>query len=711
MATTNLFEDGASPQYRPVGGPAETGYVDQRVQWAVKQITKAEPKVNKWRTLARESYRFRDNKQLSAADERSLKDQGRPTTAFNTTQKFIRYVSGVQRDSPIAVLFNAIDFNNDQIQQFSDQITRYHEWVYQKADTNDALARAFEDHLVTGLGVVNNFIDHAKDPRGLIGTPRVDPQEFFWPDTLEINIKNTRWLARETFVDREEAKAMFPSSYAQFLIDMSNSDGASPMTTWPVVDKVLYKIPYVQTYPLDTLQSGRSSQRSDKIKLLEFQCWHNQEGFVFEDPLDQTEQWMTAMEFAEYDRQLSEQYHIEIKDYEPRTGRKWERNFILNRKYLLEEPSALPGSRFTFNCIASHFDEEDRIPYGFMRVLIDPQRYANKFFNQMIEINAKQAKGGVIVEMDAFADKAQLKEFEDTYAQAGSVNFVEQGGIAKIKEKQLPQASQGTMAIMEFINASMQNVTGISEDSLGIGASTAAGVTLKRRQRAGMALLASEFDAEALFRKDEGYIIYDHLKLIADNRLIRVGGFYEGEVMKLEDAPFSLDYEIELDDIERDPNMKQYLAELVMGPWGQTAMRSGWFIPDFLKVLPIPRRWVLNIIQQMNAKQQRDQQMAALGIPTAGGRGAKKSVPELKALIENRQADTLLKKSKAAGVLAKAQHDNQQQGNDTMSMVFDMLRQGLDERRQNQQHEMDMAGGAADIVQGFMPKNGAGNGQ
>ena len=703
MSSEPLFSE--TGPTRGVGAPYEIGNVDPRVSWIMKNVNRAEPAINKWRKQAREAYRFRDNKQLSDEDERMLRDQGRPNTAFNTAQKFIRYVSGVQRDSPTTLMFNAIDFDNTQAQLFGERVGKYYEWACKKSNADDSRATVFEDFLVTGVGFANCYITNAIDARGLIGYPRIDPMEMLWPDCLDVNLGGasvqqggTRWRARESWVEKEEASGLFPSAYARSLIDAAATE--APQTSWPSVDRVLYKIPYVQTYPLDELKAGRS--KSDRVKIMEFQCWENQPGYAFEDPLDQTEQWMDEEAFDEYKAQLRDLFHAEIADYEYRIGRKWLRYFLLNRRHLLEEPSELPGPRFTFNCMCCHFDQEDRIPYGFMRVLIDPQRYANKFFNQMIESFSKQAKGGAMAEVDAFEDKAQLKDFEDTYSQTGSVNFVAPGGMGKIKEKQQPETPAAAMAILQFCERSMQDVTGISEDSLGIGASTAAGVTLKRRQRAGMVLLASEFDSEAQFRRDEGYIFYDHLELISDSRLIRVGGAYDGEVMKLEGAPFSLDYEIELDDIERDPNMRQWLAEMVLGPFGQTAMRTGNWIDDFYNVLPIPRRWIEKIKAQAKQRQEQQQQMAAMGIPTPGGRGAKKSIPELQAIIENKKADTLLKQSKAGAVAGKGRQDQ-------MRLMLDAIRQQMEEARAKQQHGLALAQGVAQIGMGAM-KNGNNNG-
>jgi len=457
----------------------------------------------------------------------------------------------------------------------------------------------------------------------------------------------------------------------------------------------------------DEMKRNKKSKKTkkDKSKILEFEWWDNDPGYVFLDPLDNTQQYMNEVEFQFYKRQLDEEFNERIEDYDRQIGRKWQHAFILNRRHFLEDPSDMAGQRFSFNPMCCHFDEFDRIFYGFTRVLMDPQRYANKFFNQMIEIMARQAKAGVMAEVSAFEDDAQRLDFQDRYAQVGSINFVAEGGIGKIKEKQLPEIPNASMTIMNFCIESMSQVTGISEASLGLGAATQAGIMLKKRQRAGMVLLAAEFDAESDFRKEEGMITVDYLKLIADDRLIRVGSNYDGKVKSLSNAPYSLIYEIDLDEVERDPNMRQWLADAIMGPFGQTLMRMGMFLPEYLNVLPIPRRWIEKLKQQMQAREQKAQEDAAKGLPPPGGRGQRKSLIELQALVDNKQADSLLKRAKAQAMLMKAGQEGQKLRQEDIKMVLESMRETEEQRRAQdearraqQMHGMEMMQGAVGMA-------------
>lgn len=621
-----------------------------------------------------------------------LQNQGRPTTAFNHVQKFINYVGGVQRESPLSVLFNAIDLDDANAQLYGERLGKCYDWACRQTRADSDRSRAFEDLLTCGMGWTRGAIGTAKDPRGLVILPRLNPLEMLWDDCEKINLGGvcadgmTRWRAHESWVDIDEAKTMFDTPYARFLLDSAGIEGTGTIRNWPSIDRAAYIVPYVQTYPLDSQVTGVKGQKKDRCRVMEFQWWDIISGMVFIDPLDQSEQWMTKAEFAEYEKQLRSMKMPEVKDSAKQDGREFKKAFLLNRRHFLQEPEPIFGrpefdenegpprrsQRFSFNCMCQHFDEESRLWYGFIRTLMDPQRWANKFFNQTIELYGRQAKGGALAEDGAFEDKGQMVEFVNTYAQPGKVNIV--GDINRIKEKELPQTPTAALTILQFIQQSMPAITGIAPDALGTGASSAVAQTVRRRQRAGMVLLAAEFDAESLFRQDEALIVFDLLQEISDSRLIRVGGhFDQGEVISLDNSPYSLEYEIEIDEVERDPNMREWLAELVMGPFGQTAQRTGHWIPDFYNVLPIPRRWIERLKQADAEQQQQAQQFAALGLPPPGGRGQKKSIPMQLAEVQNKKADTQLKMARAGEAMQKGRSLHVKGAQDNLRTIFDII--------------------------------------
>src|SRR5215469_6508911 len=145
MASTGLFDD---PGSAGVGQPtmsAEAAYGDPRVQKYLKWINRAEPYCNKWKEDAKQCYRFRDGRQLSEEDEKALRDQQRPANAFNSAQKYVRYVCGVQRDSHVAMQYNALSLDNAIVQIFGDELSKYYDWAMRLAKGDTNRSRAFED--------------------------------------------------------------------------------------------------------------------------------------------------------------------------------------------------------------------------------------------------------------------------------------------------------------------------------------------------------------------------------------------------------------------------------------------------------------------------------------------------------------------------------------------------------------------------------------
>ena len=56
------------------------------------------------------------------------------------------------------------------------------------------------------------------------------------------------------------------------------------------------------------------------------------------------------------------------------------------------------------------FDAHDKVWRGLLQVLMDPQRFANKFFSQTLHIINSNAKGGLLAEATAFADPVKAEQ-------------------------------------------------------------------------------------------------------------------------------------------------------------------------------------------------------------------------------------------------------------------------------------------------------------
>ena len=662
MPETDAFQD--TPGTSEVGPQIDAGSYPQNriVTWIQGEINTSRTHVEKWRKEAKQAYRFRDGKQLSDEDLKSLIDQQRPHNAFNTAQKFIRFVAGVEAYSPEALIFEPIDESDEVQQSVGEFVTRTYDWAITKSYGNFNRARSFEDLVVTGMGWGDYYIDRGRDPRGLPGSCRIPYDEMWWPLCSNQNLMGTRWRARESLIDREEALARWPDK--ELLIRAATVSGGEIQNRPEAESTIQYIIPYIQTKPIE--DSSQGDPTKGKLRIMEFQWYDDKMGYYFFDPLEDDDIWLPDDQFRTYGNRLSRILGKSITDYVRQSRKVHQKVFLLNQKHQLGDVMQLPGNRFTFNCMTSHWDEEEKVFYGYMRILIDPSRYANKFFNQVLEIMGHQPKGGILYEEGAIKPK-QVDLFEANYAKPGTSQEVAPGAISggKIKDKPVPILPQASMAVMEFCIKTMENVSGFSPESAwGQSGANVPGITNKQRQRASLLLLSKEFSSLSLYRIEEGEIIFEQLKTLSDDRLIRVGKPFESEVIQLAREPFMLEYSLNLDDTERDPNIRHLYTENVLAI-APTLIRMGKFIPELLDymILPVKIRQVLK--KAIRDQAQAEMQMSQMGIQK-GGRGSPVTPQERAAKVQKIQADTQVQ-------LARASRIKGQQTRDQIKIILETL--------------------------------------
>lgn len=642
---------------------------DKLLTWIKKEKAAAMPHVNAWQAEAEQSYRFRDGKQLDDKDKALLKKTGRPDNAFNTIQKFVRFVTGVERHTPEALIFEPVDETDEGQQSLGEFMTRAYDWAIAKSYGDYERSRAFDDLIVTGMGWSDAYVSKDKDPKGLICLPRVPGVEMLWPLSGAQNLSDTRWRGRESMVDKDEAIAQWPDH--EMLIRASSMNGT--MVPRPEADKpVQYIVPYNTTVPLTDYEAKSGEQ--DKVRVLEWQWYDIKPGYYFFDPFEKTEAWYDVEKFQRYKQALArvtrDDPNYRITDYLAQPQQVWQKVFILNDRFFLTEPMEMPGKRFTLNCMTGYYDEEDKVFYGYIRVLRDPVRFANKFFNQVIEIMGTQAKGGLVAEEGAIPPN-KVKHFEDTYAIPGSVNIVAPNAISgkKIMPKPTPEMPAASIAIIEFCIKGMENVTGIDpETAFGQGSTSTPGITLRQKQKSGLLLLNQEFSSLSRYRIEEGYIIFDLLKTLADDRLIRVGKPFEGTVLRLMRAPFASEYDLMLDETERDPNIRHMYAETVV-ELAPTLIRMNKFMPELLDYLPLPVKFRQALKKAIIDTAKQEQEMAEKGI-ASHGRGSPVSPQERQAKIEGLQSATLVNVAKAQRLKGQMQRDAQRANLDEMKTLL-----------------------------------------
>lgn len=647
METDVLADDLRTPE---VGSAINLVGQNLLVDWIRAEIQLADPNIQKYRDEYRKCRRFFDGKQLTKEDKELLAKDGRPDNAFNSAQKFVRFVTGVERVAPEALLFNPIDENDQRQQAFGEFVSRAYDWAIDKGKGNFERSTAFEDLIIGGMGWEDYSISYGLDPRGLPQMVRFSPLEALFPKTDRQNLEGARWRGRETWIDKDEARSRWPED--KFLIDMALRTAPShqrPEATGPVI----YEIPYLTTKPIS--DNDMSNPQRNKVNVLQFEWFDDEPGYYFFDPLDQDDTWLNKSDFFTYRRKLQKFMAMDVEDWVERPGRSYKRIFLLNRMHQLGDVIKL--KRFHLNCMTGSFDDEDGIWYGFFRVLVDPQRFGNKLFNQLLEIMGRTAKGGGFLYEKGALLTNQVNDFKENYAKPGTSQEVATGALTQKKFLPKPQGEipAATMSLLQYVTEMMDNVTGISPDQFNATGANVPGVTLRQKGKSALLLLSKEFDALSRYRVDEGLIVFDLLGSLADDRLIRIGGHADGAVVRLMHEPFATEYELSLDDTERDPNLRKMYEEAVMGI-APTLIRMNMFLPELLDYMRLPFRFKQSLKQAIAREFQQRQEAAKAGVPQ-GGRSSPVTPQERQAKIVKTQAETQVQLARAERLKTQSKRD------------------------------------------------------
>ena len=65
---------------------------------------------------------------------------------------------------------------------------------------------------------------------------------------------------------------------------------------------------------------------------------------------------------------------------------------------------------FSWACITGELDRNKGHWFGLIKTMRDPQMWANKWLSQTLHILNTTAKGGIVAEIDAFADMTEAEE-------------------------------------------------------------------------------------------------------------------------------------------------------------------------------------------------------------------------------------------------------------------------------------------------------------
>lgn len=268
------------------------------------------------------------------------------------------------------------------------------------------------------------------------------------------------------------------------------------------------------------------------------------------------------------------------------TRRRYKQAYIAGNTLLREDDMWIDGFSYLF--MTWDWDSKEKVWYGLVRDLRDPQKGANKWFSQGVHHFNSSAKGTVFVETNAVVDPENLAT---NYAKPGAIIQVKPGMLAAgaVKVEHPPPFPEAVSTMIQYSMQALREIPGVNMDLLGQSEGDAAGVTVQKRQTQGLTILAPLFDALTRFRESEAKLVLRILKkFFLDGRLIRVGDPHQFEYKPLLAEQFAEDYDMVIDDAPRDPNQMRAVWD-TMNTIMPLLVRQNGDLPDVFKdMAPLP---------------------------------------------------------------------------------------------------------------------------
>jgi hypothetical protein len=595
-----------------------------------------------WRTQAKADFGFVAGDQWSPEDRAALEEQRRPVIVFNRALSIIKAVAGIEINGRHDTVYLPRG-TSPGVVKANELLSAASQWMSDGTDAEDEQSEAFQSAVVCGMGWTEARISYDEEPDGMYVEANVDPLEMYWDRAARSkNLTDARRVFRVRKMTLDEARDFAKSLGADVFDDDLDAAWAVGKDTDP-------------TKPVEErrLRAENSSGFSDKheVHIVHAQWTERKPVYRVADAVTGQVLELDEERFGEY-QQLAGQHGLQYSHV--RQTRIVRKQAFLGAT-ILGEVTECPGKdRFTFQCITGERDRNKGTWFGLVRLMRDPQMWANKWLSQTLHILNTTAKGGVLAEADAFQNQ---REAQDTYAQPDAITFTAKGAISggKIIPKPGQGLPNGYVNLLELAISSIRDVTGINLELLGMRDANQPGVLEAQRKQAAMTILATMFDSLRRFRKQVGRVRLAFIQqFLADGRLIRIMGEdgTQEAVPLLRDQTLG-DYEVIIEDAPTSPNQKQetwqFLLQLM-------PMFKNMMTPEaavlMLEYSPLPSKLVDQFKQMVEKASQpgEDQQMEKqLQIA-----GAKAQINKDDASADASRAKAILDLANAVGTVVQA---------------------------------------------------------
>jgi hypothetical protein len=454
-------------------------------------------------------------------------DSGRQPIEFNRVGPIVDAVCGLEVNNRQEIKYLPRTQGDTQT---DERLSSLAEWARDEAHSEDEESEAFRNAVICGRGATETRLDFDEEPTGKFVDDSLDPLQCgVDPGAKKPCFADRRysWRYRDLAVD--QAKAMFPgllpaALHASWAMPIDTTDGGEGNKT---------------DYPDETRAGMKSNIPPKLVRIVQIEWWEPADIMLVATPDSEQPQEIDAEAWAE----LSEEEQAQLPAQ--RVARRRYRKAFLGGTTVLDQADI---ETFQIQWVTGRWDRNKGYHYGVVRPMRDPQMLSNKTLAQVLHILNTNAKGGLLIEAGAFKNP---REAEKDWSNPSKSITLNDGGLAKIKERTAPQIPAALVQLQEFSLSSINDVTGANVEMLGLAdREQPASLEYQRRQSA-MTILAPLFNALRHYRKLKGKTLLSLLKLLPPGVLVRV--LIDPEQAEAEHQQAMVQW-------SQQPEVQQYLA-------------------------------------------------------------------------------------------------------------------------------------------------------
>jgi hypothetical protein len=406
---------------------------------------------------------------------------------FNRIRRVINMIGGHQRRNRKSTIVIPIE-NADA--QTADQFTKIMFWISRNEGMLETISEAFEGSLVTGMNLLNVWMDYRSDP--ISGNIRIDNCSYnsflMDPYFKKPDLSDCNGIWKRSFLTRREIISLMPDK-AEEIAGLANNDSGTGR------DGKFQYMPESYSYSYKNLLTYDEFYYRD----------YRTQKMLADTVTGETMEWKSNAE--DQLREFLQAYpQVTVIEQEIPTVRV---AIVVQGKVMYDGPQPMGIDKYPFVPVFSYYHPE--MPYfpwrvqGVVRGLRDAQYLYNRRRIIELDILESQINSGFKYKENALVNP------KDVFltGQGRGLALKEEAQMSDVEQIQPPNVPASMIQLSELLAQEVSQISGVNEELLGSANDDKAGVLSMLRQGAGLTTLQILFDQLDHAQKLLGEIIVD----------------------------------------------------------------------------------------------------------------------------------------------------------------------------------------------------------